>query len=275
MKCLRIFLIPVVGLLFGSCFNKISEPAASQFTKDTTAIASFLALKFIPATEFPAGVWFTIDSAAEGIRPTFKDSIKLKYTTKLLADNSIIGQSTTAQHFRLDSLLTAIQIVLGEFQSGSKGTIFLPSDYTTNGNWIFQFQLTDVKDYQLKLDNTIIDNYLSAHSINNAVRDASGLRYTMDSLKVGSNVTLRDEVLVNYTAKTMSDGIIIDHGNSVRLQLSNIILGWRIGLRKMTEGSTFTLYVPSSLAYGSGSTSSIKPNSNLIFNITLLKVIHH
>src|SRR4051812_10443589 len=129
MRVSRIFLIPVVGILLSSCFKNPSvDLAPSQFTKDTTTISSYLKQNNIGATEFPAGVWFIIDSAAEGIRPTFNDSIKLKYVTRSLADNSILDQSTTPRHFVLDSLLPAIQVVLSEFQAGSKGRIFLPSD---------------------------------------------------------------------------------------------------------------------------------------------------
>jgi len=232
----------------------------------------------IDANELAAGVYFVIDSATDGIRPTFKDSINMKYTTRSMTDNSIIDQSTTPKHYALDSLLPAIRATLPEFQAGSKGRIFISSIYTpTNSNWIFQFHLTDVKDYQLKLDNAIIDDYLSAHSIN-AIRDASGLRFTVDTLRTGSKVNLADEVLVNYTAKTLSNGAVVDQGNSVSFFVSNLnlILGWRIGLQKMPEGSTFTFYMPSRLAYGAdGNGTTIKPNANLIFTIKVLKVTHH
>jgi FKBP-type peptidyl-prolyl cis-trans isomerase len=278
MKGLRIFLIPIVGMLLNACNkNPGIDQTPSQFTKDTTAISSYLKQNNIGATEFPSGAWFIIDSAAEGIRPTFKDSIKLKYSARLLADNSILDQSTKPKHFVMDSLLTAIQVVLTEFQAGSKGRIFLPSAYTRRDNWIFQFQLADVKDYQLKIDNAIIDSYLSTHSIN-AVRDASGLRYTIDTLKTGNKVFFNDEVLVNYVAKNLSNDATVDSGNSVFFQVSslNLILGWRIALQKMQEGSSFTFYIPSRLAYGAqGNGNSIKPNTNLIFSIKVLKVIHH
>lgn len=278
MKASRIFLIPIVGLLLGSCIkNQDVNLTPSQFTTDTTAISAYLQKNNIAATEFPSGVWFIIDSAAEGIRPTFKDSIMLKYTARRLEDNSILDQRTTPKHFVLDSLLSAIQVVLREFQAGSKGRIFLPSYYTSNGNWIFQFQLTDVKDHQLKIDNAIIDSYLSTQAIN-AVRDPSGLRFTVDTLKTGSKVFMSDEVQVNYTAKNLTSGSTIDSGNSVSLFVSSptLILGWRIALQKMPEGSTFTFYIPSSLAYGpEGNGVSIQSNTNLIFTIKLLKVIHH
>jgi FKBP-type peptidyl-prolyl cis-trans isomerase len=169
-----------------------------------------------------------------------------------------------------------------QFQAGSKGRIFIPSSYSTGlrnlqvvANLIFEFQLNEVSDYQLTLDSTAIDTFLSVRSIS-AIKDKSGLRYTIDTLKGGATPRLRDEVRVNYIAKNFSDGVILDQGTSVSFPLLNLILGWQIGLQKMPEGSTFTFYLPSSLAYGAyGNAATIKGNTILIFNVKLLAVTRH
>jgi len=277
MRASWIFLIPIVGILLSSCLNNSgADQNTSPFTKDTIAISSYLKQNNIGATKLALGVWFIVDSATEGIRPTFNDSIKLKYTTRLMADNSIIGQVITPKHYVLDSLLGGIQIGLPQFQAGSKGRIFIPSFYGGgNANLIFEFHLTDVKDYQLKLDVAAIDSYMSMHSIN-AVSDISGLRFTVDTLVTGGSVQLEDDVQINYTAKNFSDGSVVDKGTSISFQSSGLILGLQIGLQKMPSGSTFTFYLPSSLAYGPyGNGRSIQPNTNLVFNVKLLKVTHH
>ncbi len=269
-----IFVIPIVGILSSCAKDTTVDQASSQFTQDTVGIAAYLKQNNIAATKLPQGVWFIIDSAAEGIRPTFYDSVKIKYTSRLLANKAILSQSTAAKHFVLDSLLEGIQFGLPEFQAGSKGRIFIPSLYSGSGNLIFEFQLTEVKDYQLKLDTTAIDTYLKMNSIS-AWDDISGLRYTIDAPGVGSKPQLTDDVLVNYTAKNFSDGSILDQGTSVSFNLSSLLLGWQIGLQKMQEGTTCTFYVPSSLGYGPyGNGTLIKANANLIFNVTLLKVTH-
>jgi len=277
MKGLWIFIIPIIGVL-GSCTQggSVVDQTAVQFTKDTTTVALYLAQNRIDATKLPVGIWFIVDSAANGIRATFNDSIKLKYTARLLSDNSVVEQVTIPKHFVLDSLSFAIQTGLQQFQSGSKGRLFMPSYYSGGGsNVIFEFKLTDVKDHQLKLDTIAIDSYLNQHGIN-AVKDASGLRFTVDTLRVGTNPYLVDDIQVNYTAKNLSDGSIVDQGTSISFNLSGLILGWQIGLQKMPQGSTFTFYLPSSLAYGpKGSGKTIKANANLIFSVKLLKVIHH
>src|SRR5882762_4532498 len=130
MRATWIFLIPVVGILLSSCLNNSgTNQNTSQFTKDTIAISSYLEQNNIWATKLALGVWFIVDSATEGIRPTFTDSIKLKYTTRLMVDNSILSQIITPKHLVLDSLLAGIQIGLPQFQAGSKGRIFIPSFY--------------------------------------------------------------------------------------------------------------------------------------------------
>jgi len=277
MRVLWIFIIPVIGIL-GSCTQggSIVDQTTVQFTKDTTAISLYLAQNRIDATKLPIGIWFIIDSAANGIRATFNDSIKLKYTAKSLSDNSIVEQVTKPKHFVLDSLSFAIQTGLQQVQSGSKGRLFMPSYYSGgSSNLIFEFKLTEVKDYQLKLDTIAIDSYLNLHGIN-AVKDPSGLRFTVDTLRAGTNAFLIDDIQVNYTAKNLSDGSIVDQGTSISFNLSGLILGWQIGLQKMPQGSTFTFYLPSSLAYGpKGSGKTIKANANLIFSVKLLKVVHH
>jgi len=193
-----------------------------------------------------------------------------------MADNSILSQIITPKHLVLDSLLAGIQIGLPQFQAGSKGRIFIPSFYGDgSANLIFEFHLTEVKDYQLKLDVAAIDSYISMHSIN-ALSDMSGLRFTVDTLITGGRAYLEDDVQINYTAKNFSDGSVVDKGTSISFRSSDLILGLQIGLQKMPAGSTFTFYLPSSLAYGPfGNGRNIQPNTNLVFNVKLLKVTNH
>src|SRR5258708_4493352 len=278
MRISCIFLIVIIGVL-SSCQkapdNSLSDELV-QFNKDTAAIAGYLNEHSIAATKLLQGVWFVIDSAAQGIRPTFSDSIKLKYSMKLLTGNTVVDQSTTAKHFVLDSLLSGIQIALPEFGVGSRGRIFIPSYYgygniirgsiPANSNLVFEFSLSDVKDYQLKLDTIAIDSYLSSHGITSFNKDISGLRYTIETLGTGARPSLTNQIQVNYTATTMSNSIVVDQGSSTVLKMSASILGWQIGMQMFPEGSSITLYIPSRLAYGPNgfttNTTIIKPNEN-------------
>ncbi len=53
-----------------------------------------------------------------------------------------------------------------------------------------------------------------------------------------------------------------------------LIVGWITALQHMKEGQRVELYIPSALGYGTQSQSSIPPNSVLIFDLKLEKVIH-
>ncbi len=286
MKQLSLVLFTLLFGLLSSCLktdNTLSQQVA-QFNSDTTAIASFLKANQISATELSGqGVWFIIDSAASGIRPTFSDTVYVKYSIKSIPGNTVFAQVNTTTLMTLSDFMQGVQIAMPQFQKGSKGRIFLPSSLgygnVANGNipansvLDFEFQLVDVKDHQLMMDTTAIGTYLRTNAIN-AFKDPSGLRYTIQSLGSGGVPALTNRVQVTYKAKVLSNDVtVVDQGNSVVFQLSSLILGWQIGLSIVPVGSTITLYVPSSLAYGPrGSGTSIKGNQNMIFNIQFLGI---
>ena len=56
-----------------------------------------------------------------------------------------------------------------------------------------------------------------------------------------------------------------------KVQRPGIIVGWVTALQEMREGDYWTLYIPSSLGYGSSSSTSIPANSLLIFDLYLEK----
>jgi len=85
-------------------------------------------------------------------------------------------------------------------------------------------------------------------------------------------------VRVNYTGYLIT-GYIFDQGDSTAMAVSNVISGFAEGLKKMTPGAHYILYIPYDLGYGSdgsgteGGSGYIPPYSTLIFDITLLNVI--
>ena len=114
----------------------------------------------------------------------------------------------------------------------------------------------------------------------NGIRDgikttASGLQYEVITEGDGPRPTAESTVSVYYEG-TLIDGTVFDGnfdgGEPISFPLSGVIPGWTEGLQLMTQGSTYNLYVPSTLGYGPSDAGPIPGNSVLIFKVQLLSV---
>ena len=105
----------------------------------------------------------------------------------------------------------------------------------------------------------------------------SGLQYEVITEGNGQQPTADDRVEVHYTG-TLIDGTVFDssveRGVPATFGVTQVIPGWVEALQLMKEGSKWKLFIPSELAYGpQGAGGLIGPNSTLIFDVELLKVI--
>ncbi|HET7827791.1 MAG TPA: FKBP-type peptidyl-prolyl cis-trans isomerase [Candidatus Saccharimonadales bacterium] len=98
-------------------------------------------------------------------------------------------------------------------------------------------------------------------------------------LKVGTGATATatSTVTANYTGALASDGKIfqssLDTGQPFTAALnSGVIQGWSAGVPGMKVGGTRRLFIPAQYAYGAQSVSGIPPNSDLVFDISLIVV---
>lgn len=106
---------------------------------------------------------------------------------------------------------------------------------------------------------------------------SSGLQYKVNASGSGAMPVDGDQVTVNYTGKLL-DGTIFDssekRGQPATFPVNGVIKGWTEALKMMHEGDKWTLYIPADLAYGpNGAGNVIPPNSTLIFDVELIKVI--
>lgn len=106
---------------------------------------------------------------------------------------------------------------------------------------------------------------------------ASGLQYEVITEGDGEMPTAKDQVEVHYTGKLI-DGTVFDssveRGVPATFGVTQVIPGWVEALQLMKAGSKWRLFIPSQLAYGpQGAGGLIGPNSTLIFDVELLKVI--
>ena len=106
----------------------------------------------------------------------------------------------------------------------------------------------------------------------------SGLQYKIIREGDGIKPTSQDDVEVVYHG-TLIDGTVFDsskdRGDTTKFNVSRVVPGFSEALTLMSEGSIWEVYIPSELGYGSQPRPGglIKPNSVLIFEIDMVKVI--
>ena len=105
----------------------------------------------------------------------------------------------------------------------------------------------------------------------------SGLQYEVITEGTGKKPSATDTVSCHYHG-TLIDGTVFDssvmRNQPAEFPVNGVIKGWVEALQLMSEGAKWKLFIPSNLAYGErGAGQSIEPNSTLIFEVELLKVL--
>ena len=105
----------------------------------------------------------------------------------------------------------------------------------------------------------------------------SGLQYQVLQNGEGVKPTASDKVKCHYHG-TLINGTVFDssvqRGQPAVFGVSQVIPGWVEALQLMSVGSKWRLFIPSELAYGEqGAGDVIEPNSTLIFDVELLKIV--
>jgi len=105
----------------------------------------------------------------------------------------------------------------------------------------------------------------------------SGLQYKVLTKGTGATPKAESKVQVNYKG-TLIDGTEFDssykRGEPASFTVNGVIPGWTEALQLMKEGDKWQLFIPPQLAYGErGAPPVIQPNSALVFEVELLKVL--
>ena len=104
----------------------------------------------------------------------------------------------------------------------------------------------------------------------------SGLQTKVLTKGKGKQPT-RDNMVRVYYVGRLINGQVIDSsretGKPLDIKVNRVIEGWQEGLTRMQEGGKCVLYIPSDLAYGKTGSGNIPPNSALIFEVELIKVL--
>lgn len=104
---------------------------------------------------------------------------------------------------------------------------------------------------------------------------STGVYYAVAKAGNGPMPTAKDTVILNVIC-TLPDGTEIDNFNKTKQSYmslaSEMIPGLKDVLFRVREGSLVRAIIPSSQAYGSVGTTTIPPNSALIYDIALVSV---
>ncbi len=135
-----------------------------------------------------------------------------------------------------------------------------------------------------------IEQYIQKYSLK-AEKQESGLYFINIVEGEGETPDYSDEVVVNYSVSTFDGKIIDTNIKSIALNAGiysqdrryepfsfvlgddGLILGWTQGVSLMKKGGRAKLIIPSKLGYGQNAYGPIKPNSILIFDITLINIV--
>jgi FKBP-type peptidyl-prolyl cis-trans isomerase len=152
---------------------------------------------------------------------------------------------------------------------------------------IYKKQLEEVekdlatKKAQIETDSKIIEAYLAKNNIK-AEKTKWGTYIAISTEGTGAKMTNADVAVVNYTGRTLDSGRVFDSNTDPNFkhpqpydvnlsELNGVIVGWTDALLQLKKGTKATIYIPSSLAYGTnGNGREIKPNENLIFDIEVI-----
>ncbi len=262
-----------------------------QLDRDIATIDRYLTENGITtAIKDASGIRIVIDElGTEGLPPNMGNDIVVNYIGRLLSNNFQFDEGTADD--RLPNYIFGWQIGLGLLPEGSVATLYIPSVYgygptgtgsiPGNAILVFDVELVSVTPTQAQLDKLesdkqIIDDYLVANEID-AIEHESGIRYTITEGAGTVSPTLFDEVEIVYTGKLLSDGTVfysqtLKPSDEFSSRVINFPHGVLIGLQLMKEGDKMVIYTPSTLAYGTQSFTGVPANSNIIFEVELVKI---
>ncbi|NOS91976.1 MAG: hypothetical protein HOP30_08640 [Cyclobacteriaceae bacterium] len=281
------FALGIVVLLI-SCSEESIPDAKQQLQKDIQLIDTYLTEKNINAEQDSRGYRYVTANVGSTFKPVLEDSVIITYTTVVMRGDTI--NKNVRATFLLSKLIKAIQYQLPNVGEGADITLFTPSGLAygaypagaipSNSNLIVHIKLEKVIpefSKQLLKDIVAIDDYLLNASIT-TLKDASGLRYRITAEAPANAIAPLsiDSVVISYTGKILSTGAVFYQTASpegYRLNKTGTLKAWQKGLVFFKQGAKATLYSPSGLAYGSYEKYGVPPNTNVIFEVEMVKVI--
>lgn len=145
----------------------------------------------------------------------------------------------------------------------------------------FQMDLQQAQQQQMAeeagANQAVADSFLAANAEREGVQTTdSGLQYEVIEEGEGAKPDSSDVVTIHYRG-TLLDGTQFDssydRNEPVTHAAQGFVSGFSEGLRLMSVGSKYRLFIPPELGYGPRGQGPIPPNSALIFEVELLDIV--
>ena len=133
---------------------------------------------------------------------------------------------------------------------------------------------------QAIIDDKIISNYITAHGLTGKaqkVTDTSGVYYIILQQGQGNDLyTSSTQVTVGDTGRLLTTGNVFTKTDSIHpaYSLSQMIVGWQLGIPKIKKGGIVRLLIPSRDAYGKYAQPQVglPANALLDFNVQVYNI---
>lgn len=199
--------------------------------------------------------------------------------TKQLADQTdslsyVIGMNIAYNIMKMDSTIRPEAVIKGLDDALNGKELLTIEDART---YFLAYMNYDVYERVRKYEEQYLSDLVAGD--NKVVRTRTGLTYKVEELGDMNNTLSndRDTVAITYRASRISGeevDLATNRDDTLRVVVNRLIPGLREGVKLVGQGGKLTLWVPSSLAYGSigNDEKGIKPNELLRYEVNIVEV---
>ena len=271
-----------------SCLNADDLfDSGEQYDKDQKIISQYIADNGLTVQTDTSGhgLKFTMVKEGTGDSPVVNDIMFLNYKGTILSNGKVFDEQDSAFIQLSPNLIGGWQVLMPYLKEGGEMTMYLPSFYgyghygsgdgsiPADAILIFNVELMGISD-QFGFEQYQIERYLENNDLTAMTDTVKGLKYIITKEGTGDHPVPSDKVNVDYEGRLLANDKVFDKNEDIVFTLSSLIDGWEILMPYVKEGGSITMFIPSKYGYGtSGAGSTIPPNSTLIFEVTLNRIV--
>ena len=186
----------------------------------------------------------------------------------------VIGMNIAYNIMKMDSTIRPEAVIKGLDDALNGKELLTIEDART---YFLAYMNYDVYERVRKYEEQYLSDLVAGD--NKVVRTRTGLTYKVEELGDMNNTLSndRDTVAITYRASRISGeevDLATNRDDTLRVVVNRLIPGLREGVKLVGQGGKLTLWVPSSLAYGSigNNEKGIKPNELLRYEVNIVEV---